>query len=238
MLKQISERKKNAVNIPIIAMLLANIPPIIGVLFFDWDPFAVVSLYWAETLIIGLYVILKIISAPERQIRLKHKLIGIPIFSWFIGWFMSGHGVAIIFFFLIFPNRNKSEAELAAILPEGDYFNVSWPGPFGLFELGIDAIKIMCNVIPKEVYTIPLLCLGFAHGVSFIYSYIVKRERDNIRFGKLISEPFARILTVHLSIMIGAFLLALYGSSRLFLVCLIVIKCLIEILLFLKPQKA
>ena len=74
-------------------MLLANIPPIIGVLFFDWDPFAVVSLYWAETLIIGFYAILKIISAPERQIRLTHKLIGIPtclhymvrvVFFWYV----------------------------------------------------------------------------------------------------------------------------------------------------------
>ncbi len=221
MIKLVSRRREELLNIPMIAMVLANIPPIIGVLFFDWDPFAVVSLYWAETLIIGFYALLKIISAPEKQIRLKHKLIGIPVFSGVLGWFMSGHGVFIIAFLLVFPNRNKSAAERAAILPEGDYFNVSWPGPFGLYELGIDAIRIMCNVIPKEVYIIPLSCLALGHGVSFIYSYIVKRERHNIRFGKLISEPFARIITVHLSLMIGGFLLTLYGSSRLLLVCLI-----------------
>ena len=40
--------KKDWLDIPVIALLLANAIPLFGVLFLDWDAFSIVLLYWSN----------------------------------------------------------------------------------------------------------------------------------------------------------------------------------------------
>ncbi|MHC5091316.1 MAG: DUF6498-containing protein [Planctomycetota bacterium] len=53
-------------NIPLLALLAANTIPLFGVLFFNWDSFSIVILYWAETFIIGFYNVLRMLLAKKK----------------------------------------------------------------------------------------------------------------------------------------------------------------------------
>ena len=59
--------KKDLLDIPVIALLAANMIPLFGVLFLNWDAFCVVMLYWAENLVIGFYNVLKMAFAAVPQ---------------------------------------------------------------------------------------------------------------------------------------------------------------------------
>jgi hypothetical protein len=62
----ISVWKKRSVQI----LILANLLPLMGVLFFDWSLFAVMYLYWFENVIIGLFNIMRMSRAEGKNIRL------------------------------------------------------------------------------------------------------------------------------------------------------------------------
>ena len=54
------------INLPIVALLLANLVPIAGVLYMDWDVGAIIVLYWTENLIAGGYTIFKMLLAGGK----------------------------------------------------------------------------------------------------------------------------------------------------------------------------
>jgi len=45
-------------------LIAANVIPLFGAVFWDWNTFNIVFLYWAENLAIGFYTILKIAFLP------------------------------------------------------------------------------------------------------------------------------------------------------------------------------
>lgn len=81
-------------DIPLIALILANLTPIYGVLFGEWTVFQVFFLFWGETAVIGFYNILKI---KRTSGALGFFLI--PFFILHFGGFMFGHLIFIITLF-------------------------------------------------------------------------------------------------------------------------------------------
>jgi len=66
------ESKGYLTNLPLVALVAANMVPLWGVLFLNWDAFYIVLLYWSENLVIGSYNIVKMILAqPLSQGELK-----------------------------------------------------------------------------------------------------------------------------------------------------------------------
>lgn len=58
----------------VISIVAVNLMPLAGVIFYDWDPFALLFIYWIQTGIIGYFSFLKIKKVcenepPERSIR-------------------------------------------------------------------------------------------------------------------------------------------------------------------------
>ena len=96
MSEEIEERERR----PMVTVLLANAVLAIGVLFFHWEVFTVVSIYWAETVIVGFYFVLKMIFAPRSRIALKKKLSVLSVFSFFFSVAVSMHGIFVVCFFL------------------------------------------------------------------------------------------------------------------------------------------
>jgi len=236
MLKKLDSVKKELPRLPLIALVLVNMIPVVGVLYFEWDAFVIVALYWAESIIIALHVVLRTIFAPARRVRLKYKLIGIPIFLWFFGWFISGLGTAIIFFFIIFPIAFLHEQSWTLPLLEDDFFQVSWPGPLGLFQLGIDSGKLMYYMMPQRAILV-LFCLMISHGLSFIIDYILGGGRNYVDIRMLMGVPISRVLILHLSLMVGGFLIIIFKPHVTVLVCLVILKCLIDAKLYLSQQR-
>src|SRR3989338_5535015 len=101
-------------DISTISLIIANLIPLMGVLFFNWSLFSILILYWVESAVIGFYTILKMIvssvfSKGERKfsnklmqtraVNILYKafmiIFQIPFFSIHYGMFMFGHLIFI-----------------------------------------------------------------------------------------------------------------------------------------------
>lgn len=80
-----------------VGLVLANLVPLAGVLWFDWSLFGVVWIYWAENGVIGTLAVLRILTAGggDRQ----HKWLAAPAFVVHFGlfWAVQGAFVADLF---------------------------------------------------------------------------------------------------------------------------------------------
>ncbi|MGA2854678.1 MAG: DUF6498-containing protein, partial [Verrucomicrobiota bacterium] len=84
----------------VIALVLANLVPVIGVFYFHWDVFPLMFLFWSENVIIGAINILKMLCATqEPPIKAYGKLFIIPFFCFHYSLFCYGHGFIIARFF-------------------------------------------------------------------------------------------------------------------------------------------
>lgn len=104
-------------------LILANIVPIIGVLFFNWAPMDVIFIYWLETLFIGFFNIIKMIFAPEKYFF--YKFIFIPLFILIFGAFQAFQGVFILKVIPHLIQQFTGEYIEIAILGYADY--LFWP---------------------------------------------------------------------------------------------------------------
>lgn len=230
-----SERKKLP-SLPLIALILANMIPVVGVLYFEWNAFVIVGLYWAESIIVGFYTLLRFIFASPRIVSIEKKLIGIPIFSFLYGFSISGYGVLIIFFFVVFPSEFLQDQSWTPPMPEEDLFKVPWPGPLGLFQLGIESGRVMYYTMPKRAVLV-VFCLMVSHGLSFVIDYILRGNRNYADIRILMGGLISRVLILHFSLMIGGFLILIFKPHVTILVCFVVLKCLIDAKLYLRQQR-
>ena len=60
-------------------LIAVNTIPAVGVLFFGWDAFNVVFLFWLENLVIGFFAVLKMVTAGSGQINIANLVKQIPM---------------------------------------------------------------------------------------------------------------------------------------------------------------
>jgi hypothetical protein len=82
---------------PIATLIAANLVPLFGVLFLNWDVGTILLLYWLESVVIGLLNIPKILFAKggvfSGAISLFGNLFNAAFFTVHFGAFCAGHGV-------------------------------------------------------------------------------------------------------------------------------------------------
>jgi len=113
-----------------IALLLANLVPIAGVLVLDWHVFDVVILYWAENVVIGAVNVLRMIVCKGGSPR----YMDIPFFIVHYGTFCVGHYAAIVALFGGGPDGNLQQSPFLAV-PLSD----AWQSPLWI---GVAAIAV------------------------------------------------------------------------------------------------
>ena len=110
--------KLSKTSISVLALVAANIAPLIGVLFFGWDAAVIVLLYWTENVVIGFYNILKMVLVKlEPSAPRFGKLLAIPFFCIHFACFCGVHGLFLVFMF-------KVGGGMESFSPGQD-----WPGP-------------------------------------------------------------------------------------------------------------
>jgi hypothetical protein len=77
-----------------VALIAANLLPLFGVIFLDWDAFSIVALYWVENVIIGLIDALKLIVAKGPS-----GGIAAALFLLHYGFFCFIHGIFVLALF-------------------------------------------------------------------------------------------------------------------------------------------
>ena len=204
-------------RISVIAIIITNLIPIYGVLFMGCQVFPVIFLYWIENVIIGISNVLKmLLSSPGSPGQWVAKFFMIPFFCVHYGMFTLVHGIFILVFF-------------------GGYMKSGSPMP---------GISDLLNLIGSLQIGGAVLALMLSHTVSFITNYIGNGEYKQASLSDLMAQPYGRVIILHLTIMIGGFLMMALGSPVVGLVFLIVLKTFIDIKTHLKqhtitvPKKA
>ena len=212
-------------DLPLLALIVANTIPLLGVIFLKWDIFYIVFFYWAENLAVGFYNVLKMVF-----VKVKHpgenfaKLFMIPFFMVHYGGFTAGHGFFIFHFFgdnHVIHTMNHRE---------------TWPCFFVFLQMLINLLKDVFSSVSPAV-RLAIISLFISHGISFVYNYFLKGEYAKTNLGALMGQPYVRIFVLHITVLFGGILLQVTGSPAAFIIILIVLKTGIDIKLHIFEHK-
>ncbi len=87
------EAKKRRFPLPEIFLILSNAIPLAGALFLNWNLLSIFMVYWAESGVVGIYNIFRMIKAPGFG-----KAFMVPFFMFHYGIFMMVHYMFILVF--------------------------------------------------------------------------------------------------------------------------------------------
>jgi hypothetical protein len=124
-----------------LALIFANLVPLIGAVLLDWNLGLVMVLYWAESGVIGLFNIIKLI-----QINRWMALMTVPFFIGHFGVFMAVHFLFIYSLFIQDP-REQAGGDLAEV---GLLFVALWPALLALFAS--HAVSYFQNFLGRREY--------------------------------------------------------------------------------------
>ena len=179
----------------LLALVLANAFPIVGVLFLGWTVFPLVLLYWLENVVVGAFNVARLLLAqPREPVYWAVKLFLIPFFVVHFGMFTYIHGALV----------------LALFGPKGTR-------PFELLETVPPAIR--ANHLGWAVAS-----LMVSHGLSFCWNYLRNGEYQRASLNALMMQPYSRVVVLHLTVLFGGWLVMAIGSPLPALVLLAVIK--------------
>lgn len=209
-------------DVPLIALVAANIIPVYGVLFVGWDAFAVVALYWSENLIVGFYNVIKMAIAKAGSMR-EHlsKLFLIPFFIVHYGAFCAVHG-----FFVLAMFSGGQQGETSVAVNEGLFF---------MSMLYTVVKQLLLVLTPTQLVCVG--ALGLSHGVSFVYNFLIKNERSKADVQMLMGSPYSRIVVMHLAIIFGAFLMIALKTPASIVIVLVIMKTYFDIKLHLREHR-
>jgi len=221
-----SRFNQDTLNVSLIALIVANLLPIIGTLFFNWDAFSIVLLYWSENVVIGFYNVLKMAFVKvEHPVEHLGKLFMIPFFIIHYGGFTAVHGMFVLSFF----NQDKDGF---SPFPAGD----TWPCFLAFVQLLINVIRQAISMLPPNML-IAVGALFASHGTSFGYNYFYKGERNRTNLGKLMGQPYGRIVVMHIAVLIGGFVTMAIGSPVGVLLILVLMKTGVDVKLHLRERR-
>ena len=196
-------------KISVIAIIITNLVPIYGVLFMGWQVFPVMFLFWIENVIIGISNVFKMLaSAPGNFGQWVGKIFLIPFFCVHYGMFTLVHGILILTFFGGYNQQGSLMPGFSAV--------------FGL----IGSLQIGGAV----------LALILSHTISFITNYIGNGEYKTATLPELMVQPYGRVIILHLTILIGGFLVMALGSPIIGLILLIVLKTFVDLKAHIKQH--
>jgi hypothetical protein len=206
--------------IALAALVLANLVPLFGVLFLDWDVGSLVVLYWFENLVIGGYTILKMLLKARGRKRFLALF-----FTLHYGGFCAIHG-----FFVLQLTRFAGE-------DWGHAAAITWPGPLALVQMFVNLAQQVLAAAPRE-FLLGCLALVVSHGVSFALIYLGQREYEHTTMNELMNAPYRRIAVLHVAIIAGGFLVVRLGSPLGLLVALVALKIGMDIMLHNRSHAA
>jgi hypothetical protein len=187
-------------------LILANLVPFFGVIFLGWEIFPILFLFWTENVIVGLFNIFKMALVSSRDLGQHTAKISTILF------FCVHYGMFTLvhglFVFVVFGMESEN-------------------------SLGIDTLS---QTIRDSQLIWGVLALAGSHGISFVINYLGKQEYKRATLSALMTEPYSRVVILHLTIIFGGMLLSILGSPIFGLLLLIVLKIGIDIIAHLKQH--
>jgi hypothetical protein len=202
----------------VIALIVANAVPLIGVLLLGWSVWNILVIYWLENGIVGVYNVLKMARADGTEAQSSPFLmVGgqrattlskfglIPFFVMHYGLFWFVHGI----FVLTLP------AFMSLGLSDG-------PG------LDVDPGAVLFAAI----------ALAVSHGLSYWWNFLRGGEYRRVTPVGLMFQPYRRLIALHLTIIFGAMAVMFTGAPVLAVAILVAVKTLLDVGLHLAEHRA
>jgi len=209
--------------LPVVALVIANLVPLAGVLFGGWTVGEVVILYWIENLVIGAMNVARMACArpdalfenadpgkrPKAGEWALAKTFPILFFIAHFGAFCAGHGT---FLAILFPVKGLDGREM---------------------EIG----ALVLHMLGNPGVLVAVLGLLVSHLISFFRNYLGREEYRHADFGQLMMRPYGRIIVVHIFIIAGAFIVTGMNSPLIAMVLFVVIKTAVDLHMHQRERK-
>jgi uncharacterized protein DUF6498 len=199
----------------VVALVIANLIPLIGVLFFGWSVWNILVIYWLENGIVGLINVLKMSVATGDEVTpgVTFMVNGRPA--------TSATKMGLIPFFIV-------------------HYGIFW-FVHGIFVLTLPAFF---SLMSDDGMTLDLgpvvfaaLGLAISHGLSFWWNFLHGGEYRRTAAAALMFAPYKRLVALHITIIFGAFAVMFTGAPAAAVAVLVAIKTAIDLGLHLAEHR-
>ncbi len=208
------------IDLPLLALVLANLVPVFGVLWLHWDVGAIVVLYWTENLVVGFYNLLKMLLTGG-----KSALGTMLFFCLHYGGFCAIHGMIVL-------ELTQFAGEISTQLP-----GASWPGPLVVIQKILYFGQQILDAAPPE-FGWACIALLLSHGASFLLLFVGQQEYRHTSVDALMAAPYKRIMVLHVAVIIGGFMVIELGQPLGLLLALVALKIVMDIMLHKRAHRA
>jgi hypothetical protein len=213
----------------VVALILANLIPLVGVLWFGWDVWGILIIYWLENGIYGLFNVLKMRRAegaeddsPLAAAETRRRLNGFRV----NGRPASGTGKAALIPFFIM------------------HYGIFWV-VHGIFVLllplfaatGADGAPDFGSTLNPLGILLVVVCLFISHGLSYRLNYIGRGEYLRTTAAQQMFAPYGRLVVLHVTIIFGAVLIGMTGAPVAAIVVLVLLKIVLDLGLHLAEHR-
>lgn len=187
-------------NAGTLSLVVANMVPLFGALFFDWSLSSVIFLYWTENVVIGIFNIARMnraigpLGPGSQHFKVNGKLYAPDMKGKLIFFYLMHYG---LFTFV-----------------HSIFISVLFGRPEDL-----DALSFL----------IALVSLFVSHGISYQKNFIEKKEYERLSAPDLFFHPYKRVIILHITILFGGLLAQIVGFPVIAAVLLIFLKTGVDV---------
>lgn len=186
-----------------IVLVLANLVPVFGVLCLHWEVFPLMLIFWMENVIVGVFALLRILlSEPTNVLKWFGKVFMVPFFAFHYGMFTMVHGIFVVALF------GGGVAGTESVLRS--------PG-------------VIWQIVKDQHLVWAVIGLVLSHGFSFGWNYLGRGEYRRASVDQLMTAPYARVVILHVTIILGGMLMMVLKSPAAGLAFLAGLKTVIDL---------
>ena len=220
-------------GVAVAALIVVNLLPLVGVVWWGWDMWTILVLYWIENGIVGAFNVAKILRADGTTpagrggMRFDGRPIETagrgPLAGFFVlhyGIFWVVHGVFVLTFLPLVTGISLDPE--VVISPDGSIGN-----PFELFRSAGPDWRLVA---------IGAVGMALSHGASFAFNFLGRGEYRSVSPSQLMLAPYSRLVVLHVTIIVGAMASAWIGAPIGALIVLVVLKIGLDLFFHLREH--
>jgi hypothetical protein len=192
----------------VVALIVANLIPLLGALFLGWSVWSILVIYWLENGIVGAFNVFRMARAegtPTADIS---------------NFTFNGRPAA---------TASKSELLTFFVVHYGIFWFVH-----GMFVLTLPAFMLVSpepidglSIQPGSVL-VAGIALAISHGLSFWWNYLRGGEYRRATAAGLMFAPYRRLIALHLTIIFGSMAIMFTGAPAAAVAILVVVKTVLD----------
>jgi hypothetical protein len=197
---------------PELLFIAVNLIPIFGVWFEGWDPKQMFLVYCLETVIIGLYNIIKMLIVTlikKKDVWENNGSRSMVSGFFFILFFIFHYGLFVF-------------VQTSMFIGVSSFKDSALGSPFTFFFR-------LPSLLSPEAQLLLFIFIG-VYGVQMMMDFIVSGTYKTISLGTLMFQPYLRIFIQQIVVIFGSMFLV-FGAGKIFILIFVVIRIGFELFL-------